>query len=616
MNFVRSSLAIVGLLLLLVLQFGATAHASSREITGQDMEYLIDPDHAIEIDDLVGQTGFAWQTTNDRTPAFGFSPHTYWFRFDLRPNSQQRFLQVDYALLDDISIYRVRDNQVVNVSHAGDDKPFKARELFHRSFLFRLPSSDVEQDVYIRVRSTSSIQLPVFVWDQNDFFSEDQYRFVEHGIYYGIVLVMAVYSLFLFLRLRDSAYAFYVIYVLTFALTQMSLSGFSYQFVWPEYPAWNRISVAVLTPLICVSGIIFVINFLKLDTYHPRLFRFVFWQAVAGLLVSAYATFGPYSVSIRLGAFLAITTCISILITGYYVTFKDKHKYATYFTAAWSVFLLGTVVLAMNKFGILPRTFITESAAQFGSALEIILLSFALAERLHDANNRRFVAEKAASRANEKLVEAQRSQNEFLESQVELRTKELSQALDKVKTLNEELHDLSTLDQVTGVRNRRYFDELLEKEFRRAARNHSMMSLIFIDLDHFKRINDEYGHLAGDAVLKHVAAALYRVVKRPPDLVCRYGGEELAVILPETHAEGAQMLAERMRAEIEALIVEHGGEEIRVTGSLGVCTMVPQQDDTIARLINRADDALYEAKRLGRNKVVSAVQNDENSGEA
>jgi diguanylate cyclase len=250
---------------------------------------------------------------------------------------------------------------------------------------------------------------------------------------------------------------------------------------------------------------------------------------------------------------------------------------------------------------------LTESAAQIGSAIEIILLSFALAERLHDANKRQLYAEIETLRISEELVSAQRKQNEVLERRVDERTQDLRQALDNVKKLNEELSDLSTMDQVTGVRNRRYFDDMLVREFRRGWRNQSTLSLIMIDLDHFKLVNDNHGHLVGDLCLQMASKAIYDVVKRPPDLVCRYGGEELAVILPETSLEGAMILAERIRHQLEILEIPSENGAVRITASVGVSSLVPSGDVESNTIISLADSALYEAKQGGRNQVKSNV---------
>jgi len=578
-------------------------------IEKENIQVLIDPTHALTIEDILKQPDLPWAINHQKIPSFGFSPDTYWFRFVIAESDREWILELNYALIDHITMYRIKaQNSIEETIKTGDQQPFSQRPIKHRSFLFPISASEQSQEIILKIRSSSSIQLPLSLWPEKAFFEEDQYTFVEHGLYYGIVLVMALYNFFLFLRLRNSAYAFYVLYVLAFAVAQLSLTGFAYQFIWPESPEWNERSLAVIIPLTVVCGMVFVANFLKLKTNNPRLFSLVYSQAAIGLIFAALSTHYPYAVMIPYGAALAVVACLSILLISYYITFRSAYKYAIYFSAAWSAFLVGSVVLAMNKFGIFPRTWATESAAQVGSAIEIILLSFALAERLHDATAQRFIAEAETLRVNEELINTQKQQNEALEVEVEQRTQDLRLALDKVKLLNEELSDLSTMDQVTGVRNRRYFDEMLDREFRRGKRNQSTLSLIMIDLDHFKAINDNYGHLTGDVCLKSVSLEIYNLVKRPPDLVCRYGGEELAVVLAETSFEGAMMLAERIRAHIEALEIDVETNLIKLTASLGVSSITLSNELKDCQfackdIISLADNALYKAKQEGRNQV-------------
>lgn len=575
------------------------------DIAGKQIQVLIDPYHTLTVNQVINDTSLPWEESIYKTPSYGFSTHTYWFRFNIPAHETESLLELDYALLDDISYYRLRKDVILETIFTGDKRNFTDRPIQHRAFLFPIPSSDETQTILLKVRSSSSIQIPLTLWPEKTFFEQDQYVFVEHGLYYGIVLVMALYNFFLFLRLRDSAYIFYVLYVITFALTQMSLTGFAYQFIWSNLPEWNEQSLAVLTPLIVVSGVIFSSNFLRLDTYHCRLYRFNSFQALVGIVISALSVILPYHIMIPYGAGLAIFSCLNILIISYYVMFNSRYKYAIYFSLAWTVFLIGTVILSMNKFGLLPRTYLTESAAQIGSGIEIILLSFALAERLHDAMKSNYLKDKESMLIKEELYQTQKKQTELLETEVAERTKDLKTALDKVKLLNDELSDLSTLDQVTGVRNRRYFDDMLDREFRRGARNNSSLSLIMLDLDHFKKVNDTYGHLAGDLCLKTVANAMYNIVKRPPDLVCRYGGEELAIILPDTDHRGAMMIAERIRYHIESLEIQYAGQRFHITASLGVSSFIPKANKSAGLLIEQADKALYQAKREGRNCIRS-----------
>ena len=186
-----------------------------------------------------------------------------------------------------------------------------------------------------------------------------------------------------------------------------------------------------------------------------------------------------------------------------------------------------------------------------------------------------------------------------LELQVAERTRELT-------ALNEELHQLSLSDGLTGLGNRRSLDELLEQEWKRARRERSVVAMLMIDLDFFKLFNDTYGHLAGDECLKTVAAAIRRMIQRQTDFAGRYGGEEFSVVLPATDAAGARQVGERIRREVEALAIPHqcsllGGV---VTVSIGVAAKIPARDEPVQALVEAADQALYQAKAAGRNRVV------------
>jgi diguanylate cyclase (GGDEF)-like protein len=192
---------------------------------------------------------------------------------------------------------------------------------------------------------------------------------------------------------------------------------------------------------------------------------------------------------------------------------------------------------------------------------------------------------------------------------LEVRNAELSQLRLALETANQRLRRLVSVDGLTGIANRRHFDRVLERELRRARRERLPLSLIFLDLDEFKRFNDTYGHARGDDVLRVVATTLDETFRRGGDLVARYGGEEFAVVLPGVDGRRAELYAERLRRRIWCLALPYDASPVatRVTISGGVATALPDLNVTAHELLHAADTALYRAKCLGRNRIAAGA---------
>ena len=203
------------------------------------------------------------------------------------------------------------------------------------------------------------------------------------------------------------------------------------------------------------------------------------------------------------------------------------------------------------------------------------------------------------------LVNKYRTLSQQLEIDVVDRNKELQFANELLEAANTELERISMTDKLTNIYNRRYFDYAFHKEWLIAKQNGLPLTLIMLDMDKFKQYNDTYGHLAGDRCLENMAKQIKGKLKRPGDFVARYGGEEFAVVLPNTPIEGALMLAEKIREEVECRTHHYDGEETKVTVSLGVASTIPSDPLIPKDLLAAADKALYQAKKTGRNRVVS-----------
>jgi len=194
----------------------------------------------------------------------------------------------------------------------------------------------------------------------------------------------------------------------------------------------------------------------------------------------------------------------------------------------------------------------------------------------------------AKVRAMQRLLEMQRS---------------LVDVTHQLNAANKELQRLSTTDGLTGISNRRLFDELSVREWRRCERTKKPISLVMMDIDNFKLFNDQYGHQAGDVCLRAVAGQVARAAPRAGDLAARYGGEEFVLVLGETDADGARWVAENIRQHVTELGIPHVTPSRRVTISCGVASVVPQSDLSLDALLRSADHALYQAKAAGRDQV-------------
>ena len=199
-------------------------------------------------------------------------------------------------------------------------------------------------------------------------------------------------------------------------------------------------------------------------------------------------------------------------------------------------------------------------------------------------------------------------QKRLLKKQAELLEIRVKELLD-LKQVNCYLENLSTLDGLTGIPNRRSFDQFIETSWKNAMREQLQLSLVMVDIDFFKDYNDNYGHLKGDDCLILVAKMLLSSIKRPIDFVARYGGEEFMAVLTNTGKQGALLVAERMKKGIEQLAITHDYSDVAawVTVSIGVAEIIPQPTDSLMDLIKNVDQALYQAKQDGRNKICCSL---------
>lgn len=611
-------LTVLALTLLAARSFAWTAPtvavgARDRVPLSPHLVYAIEADARLSDTAILKDPGILnWHKVTGKVPDFGYTEQPYWFAINLVGPGQpaSRYLSIDYAVLDHVTIY-LRQNGVWRKVETGDRLPFAHRPLDTRFFVVPIelqPQKPLQ--IMLRVHTGTSMQVPLTLWRPASFHARMAATNLGQGVYYGFLAVMAIYNLFLFFAIRERRFIYYVAFISSFAFFQLCISGYGYQYLWPRLPGWNNIALPLFLSSVILFLSLFVREFLDLKTSRPRSALFFSLSAGAAALIGVICSFVPYYMTIIPLILLSLPTNIYALILGF-VRWMEGDTTARYFTIAWFATLVGAISLGLNKLDLLPRNLFTENAAQFGTALEVVLISFAMGDYINRQRLARFKAqgdalrmERLARETQSNALRQQQRLTETLEQRVGERTRELESALAKLAEANRTLESMSQTDELTQTYNRRYFNLRFQQEYDRALREKTPLGVIMVDLDYFKQINDLHGHLKGDECLRTVARIMKECLMRPADLVARFGGEEFVVVLPNTHVEGVAHIARRIRQDVESHTVTlQDGDSIRLTVSAGYSCEVPSRPGQHELLLQRADAALYQAKEDGRNTV-------------
>jgi diguanylate cyclase len=566
--------------------------SSSPTPIGQGTQYIEAPNAEQTIESILSNEP-RWQTSTQQIFNRGYSNSDWWLKFDVINigSDSQFYLEFDYPVLDYLDVYLVANNQIIEKHFMGDKLSFSERPLKHRLFILPLdlPSSQNIR-VYVRAKSSSSLQVPIKLWHPEAHRQADSATNLVHGVYMGGILVIAIYNLLVYLTLRDKVYLIYVSYICSMLMFLASLNGWSFQYLWPESTSWNDTSTLIFLNGVLLFAVLFAKYFLKLSELKNQLsLQANILSAICLAAMLCYLWF-PYNYSIIFLIPYAAFSCLWALSVGVYAWYVGQ-KSAGLYVISWTGLLVGGILLALSKFQIIPRNVITDQSVQLGSLLEAMLLSFALAQRINHERSGRIEAQEHA-------LAVQKQANDELEENVAARTKELEIA-------NQRLKELSDTDQLTGIKNRRYLDQYVDQEIIRARRYQHPVSILLIDIDHFKAVNDNFGHLVGDICIQAVASELSTQLRFPTDLAARYGGEEFCIVLPQTALEGGIVVAERIRKRIDQHVIEAEGFDQAVTVSIGIYSAIPEKTDTAKHFLENSDNALYSAKHNGRNRVES-----------
>jgi signal transduction histidine kinase/ActR/RegA family two-component response regulator len=364
----------------------------------------------------------------------GYSRSVFWLRLDLeyRPQEAQGarnwLLELSYPPLDHIELYLPdAEGRFQLAQRTGDALPFDSRQIKQNNYLFELNlQPEQAQRLYLRLESQGSIQAPLTLWAPNAYLEEQPGRIYVLGIIYGVLLVMLVYNLFIFLSVRDTSYLYYILYIASFGLYQVSVNGAGIEYFWPNSPWWANAATPFLIGSAALFGCQFARSFLHTSEHSPWVDRGLMLLMGSGALVMILSLTISYATALRLATYLALGFTVLIFSAGILAWLRGM-RVARYFIFAWTAFLAGGIVNTLMVLGYLPNVFLTMYASQIGSALEVGLLSLALADRINAMKEERTRILQDAGRKlealNQELADSNRFKDEFLATVThELRT--------------------------------------------------------------------------------------------------------------------------------------------------------------------------------------------------
>lgn len=528
-------------------------------------QYLPDPEREYTAEELLDGTA----SFQPYDPAWESSAPPMWIRLSLQapPDSAKRyFLEIKRRFFQELDVYIETGSGGIQEYHSGIND-YRPGQVFAQNFLY--PFSPDRSDrvnilVHARVFQERLGPLTLAIQDEVTFQNDRSTGLWAYGLYFGAMLALIFYNFVLYLNLRTPGHRWYVAAMVS-VLVFMGLDSGLLQSKLPVLlRSWEPLLYVFAAALMPAATARFFQVFVGTGFYAPFLHKFISWLAASLLLFALAALVVPLNSAVSLGILVQLVTSltwITLPVASLIVAVRGSRAGWIFFVA-WSAFVLGVVFRSLLSFDLIQRVPAAEFSLYIGSILEAMILALGLSYRVGQLRTQR----------NQAMREQQRAAR------------------------------LANVDPLTGAYNRRfienYLDGLLNSDERRAFQG----SLIMLDMDNFKPVNDQYGHAAGDAVLQEMAQRCMGIL-RAEDVLARLGGDEFAIVLPDQSGEQARSVAEKIRNEISGKPVNFGMQPIDMSVSIGIVTRF-DSGATSYSAFKHADQALYQAKRAGRNRVV------------
>lgn len=347
------------------------------------LEYYEDKNNHLEFNTVIKID--QWKAIENENVNFGFTDSSYWFRFSVYSTSaipQSMLFRISYPMIDYIELYQHRNGNYIK-EVGGDNFPFKQRKIIDVGFVYSLDIYPGGNIYYFKIKTTSSLNFTAMLFSVKGFLQHLNREQPLIWIYYGLMIIMVVFNLFVFLSIRDISYLLYVVFITSWILLQMSLNGYAFQYLWSDHVWWGNNSLPFFMALTIVSCCAFLLRATDVlwKSRAMRIFNVVI-IIIPGMLIAFVSLIVQYKIAIKVATgFTIFAVCILFPLQAY--ALLKKSRIARFFATGFLSLSIGVVLYSLKTFGVIPATFITQWSIQIGSAFVVLFLSFALADRIN-----------------------------------------------------------------------------------------------------------------------------------------------------------------------------------------------------------------------------------------
>lgn len=601
---------------LLLVSFSCFANENLRLVLDEQSntyQYFSSDNRELTFEQVRRLTDEQWIGASEFKP-YGLIDKNYWLRLSVKLPSrdvqQPLYLELANPLVDRLDVYLVMGN-IIKQYAGGDAVKTALRPIATPTLYFPLPKSrDERLDIYIKYQDEAASLIPLAITNSSESLESVHGHGVFTGIICGIIVLLMIMTAMIQRREKSEINTYYLGFLIFGGLSILSLEGIASVYLWGGIPWLQNLIMPPLFLLTSWCSIELTRRILApiLDN-HLKMSKVYRWLAPIVLTCGA--------ILFALPTFIAVSSAIFILLSVLFIMigtltwlYKTTRQVPLLILGTWLAFVISLVLTTAYYSGVVTLPNAVLSFATTFYSLPFIFWAALILQRIFNQKDDNYnnklcelrEVQESLNQTNEEL-EQHYEEQQTMEALVDERTFELNVTLRELQETNRQLEEQATNDALTGVKNRKFFDQRLQAEYRLSRRQQTPLSLLLLDADKFKNVNDTHGHLAGDQVLIEIAQIASRILKRPNDYVCRYGGEEFAILLSNTDQVGACKVAEVIRQKIADTIINTDNVDLQITVSIGVSSLLISGDTSDSTLFEQADQALYHAKASGRNTI-------------